>query len=62
MLSARKARTSALPPKLTGWKIDIKSQSQAEEDMDIADADSEADRRLRGIVLEDQQCLLRRCL
>ena len=32
-----------LAAKLTGWKIDIKSQSQAEEDMDIADADSEAD-------------------
>ena len=33
-----------LAAKLTGWKIDIKSQSQAEEDMDIADAGDEADK------------------
>ena len=29
-----------LAAKLTGWKIDIKSQSQAEEDMDISNADA----------------------
>ena len=39
----RSRKNARLAAKLTGWKIDIKSQSQAEEDMDIADADSEAD-------------------
>ena len=39
----KEGQNARLAAKLTGWKIDIKSQSQAEEDMDIADADSEAD-------------------
>ena len=32
-----------LAAKLTGWKIDIKSQTQAEQDMDIAEADQSAE-------------------
>jgi len=35
-----------LAAKLTGWKIDIKSQSQAEQDMDIAEADQAAEAEL----------------
>ena len=35
-----------LAAKLTGWKIDIKSQTQAEQDMDIAEADQAAEAEL----------------